>query len=285
MSGATYLPDHPGEIFAQLFPQLSPEALSSLEREASLEEHDAQVTLCHEGRVEDRFYVVVDGRVDVYKVLEGQMMFVCHLTRGAHFGDIALMLDVPRTATIITAGPTRVWNISRAALGRFLQSEPQVVVALLQLIVRRLLAQEEKHLVEIARLKKRDVPPARIFLSYARTDQEFVTRLANNLRQEQIDVWLDVYRIEAGKSWARQIAQALDTCEVMLLVLSPATVASDNAEDEWNYFLDHKKPVIVVRLAPCKTPYRLQKLEYINFHETDYDQSLARLAATLNTLN
>src|SRR5689334_6843478 len=127
----------PGEIFAQLFPQLSSAARSTLEREAQLEDHAAQITLCHEGRVEDSFFVVVEGRVDVFKVLEGQMLFINHLGPGAHFGDIALMLDVPRTATIITSEPTRVWRLSRAALGRFIQSEPQVVVALTQLIIKR----------------------------------------------------------------------------------------------------------------------------------------------------
>lgn len=278
-------PNQPGEIFTQLFPQLSADALSTLEREAQLEEHAAQITLCHEGKVEESFYVVIDGRVDVFKVLEGQMLFVNHLTRGAHFGDIALLLDRPRTATIITAEPTRVWKINRTTLDGFIRSQPEIVVALSRLIIKRLLAQEEKHLLEIARLKKRDVPPAKIFLSYARTDQEFVTRLANNLLKQQIDAWLDIYRIEAGKSWARQIGHALDTCQVMLLILSPSSVASDNAEDEWNYYLDQKKPVVVVRFAPCKIPYRLSKLEYINFHETDYDQTLARLVATLNTLD
>ena len=273
-----------GESFAQLFPQLSAGALASLERQAQLETHPPQITLCREGTIEDSFYLIAEGCVDVYKQLEGQMLFVNQLTRGAHFGDIALLLDVPRTATIITAEPTRVWKISRATFESLVRTQPEVVVALSQLIIRRFLAQEEKQLMEIARLKKRDVPPPRIFLSYARTDQTFVTRLANNLLKQQVDVWLDIYRIEAGKSWARQIGHALDTCQVMLLVLSPSSVSSENAEDEWNYYLDLKKPVVVVRYAPCKIPYRLSKLEYINFHEADYDQALARLVATLNTL-
>lgn len=272
------------EILTQLFPKLSADSLANLQREARLEDYNAQITLCREGEVEDSFYIVLDGRVDVYKLLEGQMLFVNHLTHGAHFGDIALLLDVPRTATIITAEPTRVLKIDRATLSGFMHRHPDIVVALSQLIIKRCLAQEEKHLLEIARLKKRDTPPARIFLSYARADQPFVSRLANNLLKQQIDVWLDIYRLEAGKSWARQIGHALDTCQVMLLVLSPTCVASENAEDEWNYYLDAKKPVVLVRHAPCKVPYRLSKLEYIDFHAADYDQALARLVATLNTL-
>jgi CRP-like cAMP-binding protein len=272
------------DILAQLFPTLSAKSLAGLQHEARREKHAEQVTLCREGEIEDSFYIIVSGRVDVYKLLEGQMLFVNHLIPGAHFGDIALLLDVPRTATIITAEPTCVIRIDRATLAAFMQRHPEIVVALSRMIIKRFLSQEEKQLMEIARLKKRDVPPPKIFLSYARADQAFATRLANNLLKQQIDVWLDTYRLDAGKSWARQIGDALDQCQVMLLVLSPTSVDSDNVEDEWNYYLDLKKPVVVVRHVPCKVPYRLSKLEYIDFHAADYDQALARLAATLNTL-
>lgn len=50
--------------------------------------------------------------------------------------------------------------------------------------------------------------------------------------------------ITAGKSWARQVGEALDRCDTMLLVVSPRSIASDNSDDEWNYFLDKKKSVI-----------------------------------------
>jgi CRP-like cAMP-binding protein len=273
-----------GEVLTQLFPQLSADSVANLEREARLEQHAPQVTLCREGEVEDSFYIIINGRVDVYKLLEGQMLFINYLTAGAHFGDIALLLDVPRTATIITSEPTRVLRLDRTALNRFIERYPAIVVALSQLIIKRFLAHEEKQLMEIARLKKRDVPPPQIFVCYSRADQEFVTQLVNNLRKHRLDVWLDIYRLEAGKSWARQIGHALDVCQIMLLILSPTSVASDNAEDEWNYYLDMKKPVLVVRHIPCKVPYRLSKLNYIDFHEADYDQALARLVATLNTM-
>jgi CRP-like cAMP-binding protein len=262
---------------------LSSTALSGLAQSGRLVDFPPHVSLCREGDVESSFYIIVSGRVDVYKHLEGQRLLVNQLAPGAHFGDLALLLDLPRTATIVTAEPTRVFEIDRAIFSQLLQTNPDTVVALSQLVLKRFLAQEEKQLMEIARLKKRDIPPATVFLSYARADEAFVTRLANNLLKQQIDVWLDVFRREPGKSWARQIGEALDHCEMMLVVLSPTSVASENVDDEWNYCLDQKKPMVAVLHQPCKIPYRLSKLHYINFHETDYDQALARLVATLNT--
>jgi hypothetical protein len=150
-------------------------------------------------------------------------------------------------------------------------------------VIGRFLLQEEKQLTEIARLKKRSATPAKVFMSYARQDQIFVSRLANNLLKHDIDIWLDLYRIEPGKSWARQIGEALDDCQIMLLALSPAAAESENVDDEWNYFLDQKKKIVSVLHQPCKVPYRLSKLQYVDFDTTDFDKALARLVATLNT--
>ncbi|MBI5768075.1 MAG: TIR domain-containing protein [Verrucomicrobia bacterium] len=269
---------------AQIFPQLPAAALQELLHAGRVTHHPAHVVLCHEGEVEHSFYVILEGRVDVFKILEGQRLLINQMAAGAHFGDIALLLDQPRTATIITAEPTVVFELARAVFARLLETTPAIVVALSQFVVKRFLVQEQKQLMEIARLKRRDVPPAKVFVSYARTDHAFATRMANNLLKQRIDVWLDTFRIEPGKSWARQIGEALDFCQVMVLVLTPTAVASENVDDEWNYWLDRKKPLVAVLHQPCKVPYRLSKLQHINFHETDYDQALARVAATLNTL-
>jgi CRP-like cAMP-binding protein len=272
------------QVLRELFPRLSTSALEVLAGAASFREVPPQVTLCHEGEVEESFYIIISGCVDVYKVLAGQRLLVNELRPGAHFGDIALLLDQPRSATIITAAPSQLLVIDRKTFAHFVATNPQIVVALSQMVIKRFLVQETKQLLEIARLKKRDTPPPKVFLSYARSDEAFVTRLANNLLKQHIDVWIDGYRIDPGKSWARQIGEALDQCGIMLLVLSPAGVASENVEDEWNYYLDQKKPVVSVLHQPCKVPYRLSKLQHVSFHETDYDDAVARVVATLNTM-
>ena len=43
-------------------------------------------------------------------------------------------------------------------------------------------------------------------------------------------------------------------------------------------------PTVVALHQSCKVPYRLSKLHYIDFCNTAYDQSLARVIATLNTM-
>lgn len=270
-------------IIAELFPTLSGDAIDYLEHSLKSVCFPAQVTICNEGVIEDNFYIIVAGSVDIYKILEGQRLLINQLGSGAHFGDIALLMDIPRTATIVTAEPTEFLVIGRTLLQELERNHPEIVVAISRMVIRRFLLQEEKQLSEIARLKKRAAAPAKVFMSYAREDQSFVSRLANNLLKFEIDVWLDLYRIDPGRSWARQIGEALDQCQIMLLVLSPAAFESENVDDEWNYFLDQKKMVVSVLHQPCKIPYRLSKLQYVDFNKLDFDMSLARLVATLNT--
>lgn len=277
------MPPAASDIIAELFPSLSQGEIQQLLMSLQQLSLPAQVTVCSEGGIEDGFYIIVSGGVDIYKVLEGQRLLINHLDAGAHFGDISLLLNLPRTATIITSEPTELLMMNRALLQEFVKTNGEVVMALARLVIRRFLFQEEKQLTEIARLKKRNAVPAAAFVSYAREDEAFVTRLTNTLLKYNVDVWLDLYRIEPGKSWARQIGEALDSCQNMLLVLSPAAFASENVDDEWNYFLDQKKKIVSVLYQPCKIPYRLSKLQYVDFHEQDFEKAVARLVATFNT--
>ncbi len=271
-------------LVSAVFPTLSAPALDRLLAAMVRLDLPPHETVCQQGEVETRFYLIARGSVDAFKFVEGQRLHLNHLAAGAHFGEIALLLDQPRSATIVTAEPTELLALDRALLAEFVRTDAEIVLALSRLVIGRFLLQEEKHLTEIARLKKNSATPPRVFVSYARPDEAFVLRLVNRLLRDGIDVWLDRYRLEPGRSWARQIGEALDRSAIMLLVFSPAALASENVDDEWNYFLDQRKPVVCALHQPCKLPYRLAKRQYVDFHSVDFDHAAARLAATLNTV-
>ena len=60
------------------------------------------------------FYVIESGRVDFYLDLTGEYLnAVKTLSTGGFFGEIALMYDAPRAATVIAATETILWRIHK----------------------------------------------------------------------------------------------------------------------------------------------------------------------------
>jgi Cyclic nucleotide-binding domain len=65
--------------------------------------------LIREGEVGDRYYVVADGRLTVTQA----MVTLREVGRGAGLGEIALLRDIPRTATVTADTDCRLFMLSR----------------------------------------------------------------------------------------------------------------------------------------------------------------------------
>jgi formylglycine-generating enzyme required for sulfatase activity len=117
----------------------------------------------------------------------------------------------------------------------------------------------------------------RIFVSYSRMDETFARQLAASLAQMGADIWMDIEDIPAGLKWSSAIQQGLDAAEVMIVLISPESMASRNVEDEWQYFLDNSKPVIPVLLRQAKIHFQLSRIQYIDFLHQPYDVGMERL--------
>jgi hypothetical protein len=120
-----------------------------------------------------------------------------------------------------------------------------------------------------------------IFISYSRKDEAFARRLAGSLSNLGVEVWIDVEDIPPGMKWSSAIQTGLDRCDAMLVILSPGSSASTNVEDEWQYFLDHRKPVIPILWQPAKVHFQLSRLQYIDFHQRDFHTAFQQLTAFL----
>ncbi|MGB5528853.1 MAG: toll/interleukin-1 receptor domain-containing protein, partial [Ignavibacteriaceae bacterium] len=118
------------------------------------------------------------------------------------------------------------------------------------------------------------------FFSYSRDDSEFVLKLAKDLRAAGADVWLDQLDIGAGKRWDAEIETALENSQGQLVILSPSSVESNNVMDEVSYALEKGKHVIPILFKECQIPFRLKRLQYLDFtgnYETGFNQLLKSL--------
>jgi hypothetical protein len=121
----------------------------------------------------------------------------------------------------------------------------------------------------------------RIFFSYSRVDgAEFALRLALDLKKEGFDVWIDQEDIRAGSEWDLEIEKALETCDCLLFVETEKSVASNNVLDEVYYAIGQNKKVIPVIVKDSKTPFRIQRLQHVDFTK-DYNSGLTHLITEL----
>lgn len=98
-------------------------------------------------------------------------------------------------------------------------------------------------------------PSPRAFISYARTDgEEFAAALRSRLAAEhpEISLWQDRTRMEGGIGWWKQIAEALDRVEFLIMVMTPAAMRSEIARKEWRYARQQGVRVCPVMAVPAR---------------------------------
>ncbi len=69
--------------------------------------------ICRQGDPGDSMYVVRSGIVSVFKEIEGKEIYVSDLKRGGFFGEISLLSDADRNATIRVSLDTTVYCLTR----------------------------------------------------------------------------------------------------------------------------------------------------------------------------
>jgi len=140
------------DVLRQMFPGMNEEDLAELAGVAELRTHPADTVLCHEGRVENTFYAIVSGQVEVIKRLDEKTEEVINRPgAGAFVGEIALVQQGPRTATVRTMEPTTVLEIDRGSFLDILNRSASMAVRIMLEITPRL---RDIDLTTIAHLRK-----------------------------------------------------------------------------------------------------------------------------------
>jgi TIR domain len=120
-----------------------------------------------------------------------------------------------------------------------------------------------------------------IFISYSHQDREFVDRLALQLVQNRINVWVDRWELNVGDSLLSRIQDAITGASALLVVLSRASVSSAWVEKEINSGLvreleEHRVIVLPVLIEDCQIPVFLREKVYADFR-SNFDAGLKRI--------
>lgn len=112
-----------------LFRSLEMEDLVDLLRGASKANFEAGSIVFEEGYSGHSMYVVVQGRFEVFKqVHNGTEAHIAYVDPGEHFGEMALVTDSPRMASVRAVEDSTVLRFTKSALF----GQPKVAVFLLK---------------------------------------------------------------------------------------------------------------------------------------------------------
>jgi len=110
-----------------------------------------------------------------------------------------------------------------------------------------------------------------VFISYTRRtpyDIQYAETIRTWLLQNGFDVWMDVHNIPGGVHWDSEIDKALQTSDVVLGLVSPASVGSDNVLNEWAWALSKGKLQLVL-ISQAEIPHRYYRIDYTNLTKND----------------
>jgi signal transduction histidine kinase len=173
----------PKEILHQVFPGMNEEDLAELASVATLNTYPPGTILCHEGRVEDTFYIVVAGQAEVCKHIEENVFRVLHRPGpGEFFGEMALVQNSARTADVRTLEPSTVLEIGREAFRNVLYRSASMAVRIMLQITSRLRDGDQR---AIAELRQKNVELSQAYDELAaeqRLRSDFLTTISHELR-------------------------------------------------------------------------------------------------------
>jgi CRP-like cAMP-binding protein len=131
---------------APLFEDLSKDQRKDLAKVTEDLEVETGKVLCRQGETAQEFFVIIDGEVEVTK--DGQR--VGTLSDGDFFGEIALLEDVPRTATVTATTPLRFFVLTRQSFWSLVERQPEVERKVLRALAKRVIATSDDPTLNIA---------------------------------------------------------------------------------------------------------------------------------------
>jgi CRP-like cAMP-binding protein len=121
-----------------LLASLEPEQLYDVAVIATERGLAAGETLCREGEPGHEVYVVIAGSGDVTRERDGGKVPLGRVATGDCVGELAVLDEAPRAATIEAVEPMRVLAIDGASFRGLLATQPDLSAAVVGMVTRRL---------------------------------------------------------------------------------------------------------------------------------------------------
>lgn len=123
----------------QIFSELDPQALENLAAKCRRHTFKKNTILMPEGETGECLYLIETGFVKVFVGDEdGRELVLYQEGPGTCIGDIALLDDAPRSASVVTLEKTIAWSISKGDFLECIKNNPAMSLGIIRTLTRRL---------------------------------------------------------------------------------------------------------------------------------------------------
>ncbi len=95
----------------------------------TLSRYEAGEVIVQENDFGETAYVIAQGQVEVSKELDGQNVHLAYLGAGETFGEMSMIDEKPRSATVTAVTETLVSEVQRDDFFNSFQTDPKVALA------------------------------------------------------------------------------------------------------------------------------------------------------------
>jgi len=202
----------PSKIIPRAFPGIKPNEIEELIAFSQVRAYPPGAILCRENAVEDRFYMILEGEVEVSKVINNsQNRLLKTLDAGDFFGEMALIHNAPRAATVTAKTALTTLELDKAAFNHVLRQSNSVAMAMVSEISNRLRSNDQ---LAVDDLRMRAAELAEAYQKLAEQElarREFLTNVAHELRTPLMAATGYLQMMQKGMLTSDQVPAGIDT--------------------------------------------------------------------------
>ncbi|HEY3473392.1 MAG TPA: cyclic nucleotide-binding domain-containing protein, partial [Anaerolineales bacterium] len=129
----------PSRIIPRAFPGITPDEIEELIASSQVHSYLPGAVLCRENAVEDRFYMILEGEAQVTKDINNdESRLLQTLSAGDFFGEMALIHNAPRAATVTAKTELTTLELDKFAFDRVIRKSSSIALAMVSEISNRL---------------------------------------------------------------------------------------------------------------------------------------------------
>jgi len=202
----------PSKIIPRAFPGIKPHEIEELIAYSKVRAYPPGSVLCRENATEDRFYMILEGDVEVSKTINNnETRLLKTLTAGDFFGEMALIHNAPRAATVTAKSALTTLELDKASFDRILQTSSSIAMAMVSEISNRLRSNDQ---LAVDDLRMRASELAEAYQKLAEQDlarREFLTNIAHELRTPLMVASGYLQMLQRGIVTGEQLTAGIDT--------------------------------------------------------------------------